>query len=155
MSSGNINIGIPENNPIGVSSTLVANVPSGASILSLSVTFNIQHPFDSDLVINLKAPNGQVLNLARSVGGGGDNFVNTIVSSTASVPINLGSAPFTGTFLPSAATVTAPTAYPSTTSVFSDLFWVPSGSWTFAVADVVNSDIGLLQNWAITINYGT
>ena len=120
----------------------------------MSVTFNIVHTYDSDLIINLKAPNGQVLNLVNMQGLSGDNFINTVISSTATVSVNTGSAPITGTYSPSTVVPTgAPTAFISTTGVYTQLFSQPSGSWIFAVADIESFDVGILQNWAITFNY--
>jgi subtilisin-like proprotein convertase family protein len=153
VSSGPINLSIPDDNYAGISSTLTVNA-AGRVVASVSVTFNIVHTFDRDLIINLKAPNGQVLNLVDRKGGGGDNFINTVISSTATVSVNTGSAPFTGTYSPSAVVPTlAPTAFISTTGVYTQLFSQPSGSWIFAVADIEADDVGILQNWAITLNY--
>ena len=91
-------IPIPDNSATGAVSTVsISGVPAGAVINSINVTFNITHTYDADLRINIKAPNGNVLNLVDREGGGGNNFVNTVVSSTGTAP--LVNAPFTGLLL--------------------------------------------------------
>ena len=56
-SSGTISVAIPDNSATGVTSTLAATIPTGAVLSGISVNFNINHTWDSDLIINLVAPN--------------------------------------------------------------------------------------------------
>ena len=86
LSSGNINLSIPDDNPAGAYNTIpVSGIPAGAIINSVSVKFNITHTYDADLFINLKAPNNRVLNLANALNG--INYTNTVISSAATQPI--------------------------------------------------------------------
>ena len=132
---------IPDNNPTGVTS--VINV-SGLSPLTLasnsivSVKLDITHTYDADLIISLISPSGNSINLANSRGGNGDNFTNTIFSSSALTPISAGTVPFTGTFLPEAA--------------FSSLTGNLNGAWKILVVDHAGTDVGFLNNWTLTVN---
>jgi subtilisin-like proprotein convertase family protein len=152
--SGTISVAIPDNNPAGANHTLVVNsVPAGATITDVSVNFNVTHTFDGDLILNLRAPNNNVLNLVNRRGGGGDNFVNTTISSTASSPISGGTAPFTGTYTADGANAVGPTGYVSNVTAFSGLTSIPNGNWTLAISDNAGADIGTLTSWTVNITY--
>ncbi len=154
VSSGAIGLAIPDANATGVSSALAVTVPTGATISGISVNFNITHTWDSDLTINLVAPNGQVLNLVRSRGGSANNFTNTTISSASTTSLSTGSAPFTGTFAADAVTGVGPTAYTSTAANFAALYTgITSGNWRLAVRDGGSGDVGTIDAWSITINY--
>jgi hypothetical protein len=88
------------------------------------------------MVINLKAPNGQVLNLFNQHGGLGDNLTNTVVSSTGTTAFTSGSAPFTGTFAATAASGQGPTGYTSNAANFAALYSTPNGNWVLAMRDL-------------------
>ena len=91
---------IPDNNPIGVTSALVAN-STGFRVYDLDVTIGqITHTFDGDLVIALTSPAGTTVTLANRNGGGGDNFTNTVFDDEAATSLASGAAPFTGSFMP-------------------------------------------------------
>lgn len=154
VSSGAISLAIPDASATGVSSALAVTVPTGATISGISVNFNITHTWDSDLTINLVAPNGQVLNLVRSRGGSANNFTNTTISSASTTSLSTGSAPFTGTFAADAVTGVGPTAYTSTAANFAALYTgITSGNWRLAVRDGGSGDVGTIDSWSITINY--
>jgi subtilisin-like proprotein convertase family protein len=131
----------------------------------MKVTINMTHSWAGDMIFNLKAPNGKILNLDKFIGGGdppGFNFVNTVISSAPGLSLLSSSvAPYTGTFAPDAingtsfpfTAVTDPNGYVSNATSFADLYSVPNGSWTLAMADGVSFDAGTLTSWAITITY--
>ncbi len=159
ISSGNINLAIPDATLFGLipgsvtNNLAVSTIPAGAVINSMSVNFNITHTYDGDLVLNLKAANGKVLNLVDRKGKSGDNFTNTIVSSTGTNPFlnNASNAPFTGIFVADGDNgVGTPN---SGNTVFSDLFSTPNGTWTFGAEDDAVGDVGTILNWSITFNY--
>ena len=122
-----------------------------------------------DMIFNLKAPNGSILNLDKYIGGSdvpGVNFVNTVISSppappTANYPpLSAGVAPRTGTFSPDAINNTVavsgiqnPAGYASGAASFFDLTSLPNGSWTLAMADGVGFDFGTLTSWTLTLTY--
>ncbi len=156
--SGPITVVIPDNNPAGVSTALtVSGIPATAIGTGASVNFNITHTWDGDVVLFLKAPNNQVLNLVNQRGSTGDNFTNTTISSTGTTSLAPPSAaPFTGTFAPDGnLAAPAPTGFTPTTASFIALYNTTTlnGSWLFAARDVAGGDVGTITSWGITINY--
>lgn len=176
FSSGPIAVAIPDGPslpaPAGyvfpaTISTIPISIPAGASVAAMSAKFNITHTYASDLVMVLKAPNGNVFNLdaaATTTGKAGANFVNTVISSTGTTALGAGSAPYTGTFAPDAAGATfvtsgltfpgGPSGYVPNVTSFSGLYSVPNGNWTLAVYDYGAGDIGTITSWSIDITYG-
>jgi subtilisin-like proprotein convertase family protein len=152
-SSGTISVTVPDASAVGTTHTIPVSLPTGAVISNMRVTLNMTHTWISDMVINLKAPNGQVLNLFNQHGGAGDNLVNTVVSSTGTTAFTSGSAPFTGTFAATAASGQGPTGYTSNAANFAALYSTPSGNWVLALRDLAGGDIGVLTSWSISIDY--
>jgi gliding motility-associated-like protein len=114
-----------------------------------SVCIDITHPYDADLIIFLKAPNGEYIPLSGipglfgdGNGADGDNYTNTCFSMTATTPISMGTAPFTGTFIPE---------YPL--GWFNDNNINGNGTWSLCVEDIAEGDIGNVNSWSIT--FGT
>ena len=70
--SGTISVTVPDASAVGATHTIPVTLPTGAVINNMRVTLNMTHTWISDMVINLKAPNGQVLNLFNQHGGSGD-----------------------------------------------------------------------------------
>ena len=170
LSSGNISLSIPNNSATGVSNLLkVVGIPNGATITSISIGFKVVQDYDGDLIINLKGPNGNVLNIANKIGGTGDDFNNTTVSSNATTNIALGNPAYTGTYLPQAVSGVAGaqvvTLNTSNVTVFSGLYGASAtsanGNWILSVRDVTDHTFlgfpldgnGTFSNWSITINY--
>ncbi|NDB53849.1 MAG: hypothetical protein EB025_07210, partial [Chitinophagaceae bacterium] len=120
--------------------TIVAGTPVTANSGTISV-----------VVFNLKAPNGQILNLFNRSGGAGVNFTNTTISSTGTAV--LATAPFTGTFAAAAAIGVGPTGQLSTAANFAGLYSTGTGDWTLWMRDYAGGDVGTLTNWSITFNY--
>lgn len=161
MSSGNINVRIPDagrRDPGSVTTNLsVSTVPANAVISSMSVNFNIDHSRDHDLILNLKAPNGNVLNLVDQRGntgkhGNSENFENTTVSSNSNNPFTDNKDPFTGTYTADAHDRIG-TPQSDRNISFSDLFSQPNGTWTFGAEDEDKDEDGTINSWSITINY--
>ena len=158
FSSGTINLTIPDNSATGVTNAIaVSGIPAGATINSVSVNFNISHNNDGDLIINLKAPNSNVLNLVNRRGGSGNNFTNTIISSNGVTSIVGASAPFTNTYAAEAtngvAGATSGGGNTSNVTSFASLFGTPNGNWVFSARDAASGTTGTINNWSITINY--
>jgi subtilisin-like proprotein convertase family protein len=164
--SGTLNMAVPDNTPNGINHTInVTGIPGAATITRVDVTFNMTHTWDGDMVIVLKAPNGQILNLdwyLSGTGGGGPTtgFTNTTISSAGGPLLSSGTNPYTGTFRADAV-LSAPSPFfagpngflPTTTS-WSSLYSVANGGWTLAMYDGGPADLGVLQNWCITISFG-
>jgi hypothetical protein len=83
------------------------------------------------------------------------------VASNATQPINFGSVPFSGTYLPQGTIgvigADVVTSNVSTVSSFAGLYGssasTANGNWVLSVRDKANGDNGKLNNWSITINY--
>lgn len=124
-------------NDYPATSTSTMNI-SGALVNAnqiASVTINLLHTFDGDLVISLIAPNGSVIQLTNSNGGAGDNFTNTVFQAGGAA-LSGGTSPFTGTFAP--------------TQPFTNLSGSANGTWTLSIYDQASGDVGTIQNWSIS-----
>ncbi|MEI9956385.1 MAG: hypothetical protein WDM90_08815 [Ferruginibacter sp.] len=103
FSSGPISVIIPDNSPIGVTTSIpVSGIPANATVTKLDVKLNISHTWAGDMIIALKNPNGTI-NLdygLTATGGAGPTigFVNTVISSAGGAALSSGSGTFTGTF---------------------------------------------------------
>jgi subtilisin-like proprotein convertase family protein len=151
---------IPDNNPAGISSVInVSSLPSGATITGLSVKFSVpNHTWAGDLVVALKAPNGQVLNLdyyLSGTGNPGNGMVNTVISSQNTTnALGSGTAPFTGVFRADrAASGGSPTSMPLTTTSWSALYGPANGTYTLGVFDGGALDFGTLTAWSVDVTY--
>jgi subtilisin-like proprotein convertase family protein len=149
-SSGPINIHVPDNSEVGAYHSITVNLPPASTISNMRVTINLSHTWMADIDVNLKAPNGKVLNLFNLHGGSGDNMVNTVISSQGTIALSTGVAPFTGTFRATGSLNIGPTGYKSNVASFANLYSVPSGTWTLALRDSVAIDVGPLTRWDIT-----
>ena len=168
-SAANLNIPIPDGDVDGISNTIaVSGIPSGAVISNVRINMNIPHTYVSDLMVVIKAPNGQVLNLSNLVGGTnrvGADFTNTAFSSTAVNALVTGTVPgHTGTFKPDAAGAVGAFGVPGGPTGFTptlpggnlnNLTSIPNGNWTLAMYDAGPPDVGTLQNWSVTITYSS
>jgi subtilisin-like proprotein convertase family protein len=126
--------------PIGDLRTInsVINIATAVTIADLNVGLDITHTYDGDLDVTLVAPNGTRVELFSDVGGGGANFVGTVLDDEASSSIQTGAAPFTGRFRPEAPL-----------SVLDGLDTV--GNWTLEIRDDAGADIGTLNGWELVI----
>ncbi|MFN8289523.1 MAG: GEVED domain-containing protein [Chitinophagaceae bacterium] len=161
--SGTLNLNVPDNTPNGTSTSLaVSGIPSSAVITEIKVTFNMTHTWVGDVVMNLKAPNGQIINLIglldNGTGSNGTaNFTNTSVSSDDSKPPMSGApAPRSNTFRADKFIASVPAGFATTTTSWASLLPASTinGNWTLAMCDLGPGDLGVLQNWCITISYG-
>ena len=166
--SGALNLTIPDlDNTVGITNTItVPSLPPGAIITGASVTLNIAHTWVSDLIIALKAPNGNILNLDYNFNALGGNastgFVNTEIGSTGTAFLDSGTDPWTGLFAPDAYATplagfpTAPTSLSATNANvfnFAGLYSIPSGNWTLGIYDFISPDEGTLNNWTLNLTY--
>ena len=103
------------------------------------VCFDLNHTYDSDLLLRLKSPNGNTIFIANAIGTNGDNFFNTCLAQNgANGWLVNGIAPFTGTWIP----------LESLNQLNNGQN--PNGWWYFAVHDVAGADSGNVTNFAIT-----
>ncbi|MGG9961411.1 choice-of-anchor J domain-containing protein [Ferruginibacter sp. SUN106] len=162
-SSGTISVAIPDNNLAGATSTINVPLPTTAAITSMSVAFNINHTWDGDLVMVLKAPNNAILNLdyyLTGTGGAGvtSGFTNTRVSSTGTAALSSGTNPYNGIFKadaagPASSPAAGPTGMLPTVGTFAGLYSIPNGNWTLGMYDGGAGDVGTLTSWSLTFNY--
>ena len=152
FTSGPINLLVPDASAAGITHSINVNLPPASTISNMRVTINLSHTYMADLDINLKAPNGNVLNLFNLHGGSGDNMVNTVISSQGTNALSTGAAPFTGTFRATGSLNRGPTPYLSNVATFAGLYSVPSGTWILALRDTANGDTGPLTGWGITFD---
>jgi len=177
FNSGTINLAVPDNTAVGVSNDItVAGLPPTAVITNIYVTLNMSHTYPGDMIFNLRAPNGQIFNLYKYAGG---NFTGpasgvptwgwygaqihatgttTPFSTVAAAPFIYGAPPTL--WRPDAlntpvvgVVVQNPNGFPSAAANFSDLYSVPNGAWTLAMADGGPGDVGSLASWSINITY--
>lgn len=153
---------VPDGSAAGILTTPVAvsGIPGGSVITNVSIRFSMTHTWVGDLVMNLKAPNGQVLNLIGLLdnGGGGNstaNFTNTTVDSLSTLAMSGAPAPRTGTFRADRFTVGAGAlaAAPTTTNFWLPLLSTMNGDWQLAMSDLGAGDVGTLTAWSISITY--
>ncbi|MFY8214508.1 MAG: CotH kinase family protein [Flavobacterium sp.] len=127
----------------GQANDFTANVTGLANPLTpgyglKQVCMRINHSYDSDLVVQLIAPDGTLVNLFSGVGGAGDNFTNTCLNQSATISINAGSPPFNGTFKPQ-----------ETIGNFNNGN-SGLGQWKLRIYDTYPADAGILINWSVT-----
>lgn len=136
--------GIPDNNTQTCFSISVTGLPGNlnSSTGLQSVCINIDHSFDSDLIIQLRAPDGTIIPLSVNNGGAGDDYNGTCFTMTASTNIASGVAPFNGSYIPE--------------GVFlglNDGTHAGNGTWQLCIRDDFPGDVGSLLSWNIT--FGT
>ncbi len=105
QTTGNIAVAIPDPGSVEIP----INVTQGGSIADLNVKVRANHTFDSDVVMDLVAPDGTTVNLVNARGGSGDNFGSgandcsgtpTVFDDAAATAISAGTVPFAGSFRP-------------------------------------------------------
>jgi subtilisin-like proprotein convertase family protein len=156
--SGTISLAIPDNSATGISSILnLSTVPTGATIDSVAVTFNLNHAYLADAEVTLTAPNGKVIALAADQGPSGTgSYVNTRISSNSANPaLSSTSTPISGTYRANATVAGSLKGSfgANLTSTFSDLFTTANGNWTLTAFDDAGTDLGTLTSYSIDIYY--
>ncbi len=128
---------IDEENPNTITSSI--DFANDFIVTALKVEVNIEHTWDSDLILKLISPDGTTeVELSSENGDDEDNYTNTIFDDFATESITSGSAPFTGTFKPQ-----------EPLSNFNGLS--SKGNWTLSIEDTVSEDGGQLLDWTIKL----
>ena len=102
-------------------------------ILDLDVKVSIAHTYDQDLTLSIIHPDGREIILVQNQGGSGNNFDNTIFDAEATNPIQSGSPPFSGTYLPQG----------DLASLYNSS---AQGNWRFKVVDNATQDTGIIES---------
>ena len=150
----------------GVTDTIsVTSIPVGARITGISVKLNIRHSYIGDLSINLKSPNGKVINLLYYLNGSGgaaspNGFINTIISSHGSKKTSEGSNPYTDFFKADLQDPNGnpdfpigPSVLPPNSIQWEDLLDSANGNWILGVYDGFTGDLGRLDRWSLLFTY--
>ena len=157
--SAGLPLTVTDNNTTGVTNAVaVSGIPAGVVVTNVAIKFNMTHTWVGDLVMNLKAPNGQTMNLIAALNGGTGsnstaNFTNTVIDSVSTTALSGAAAPRTGTFRADKFTATIPTVTPTTTNSWLPLLSTLNGNWTLGMCDIGAGDIGILTSWEIQISY--
>jgi Proprotein convertase P-domain/Subtilase family/Immunoglobulin domain len=116
-------------------------------VARVRVSVFITHTYDEDLRISLRSPDGTEVVLSANNGLFGQDYgtdcnTPTVFSDDAGTPIDLGFAPFVGSFIPDQAL-----------STFNGKAGEAlNGAWTLVVADQVAQDVGTLQCWSLEVS---
>ncbi|HLG33800.1 MAG TPA: proprotein convertase P-domain-containing protein [Bacteroidia bacterium] len=106
-----------------------------------NVCLDISHTYDSDLIIKIKSPDGNVFILSNRRGGGGDDFSGTCFRGNgAQGPISAGTAPFSGVYMPDVNLASVNNGQN------------PNGTWWLIVVDTAGTDTGNVNS--MTIRFG-
>lgn len=111
---------------------------SMTSVSDVDVTLDISHTYDADMSVYLISPSGTRVKLFANAGSSGDNFEGTSFDDSALQTIDLGSAPFAGTFKPA-----------EPLSIFNGEN--ATGYWTLEIKDSALGDDGTLNGWSLSI----
>jgi subtilisin-like proprotein convertase family protein len=182
VNSGTINLAVPDNTANGVSNTIaMAGVPANATITNVSVTLNnFSHTYPGDMIIHLRAPNGNILNLYKYgtgvftgpasgvptwgwYGAKVSQLGTTAWSTVATAPFIYNNSinwrpDAINTPVGGGPVIQNPTGFVSAATSFADLYTTPAsttGNWTLAMCDGGPGDVGTLASWALTIEYTT
>jgi subtilisin-like proprotein convertase family protein len=154
LSSGDINLAIPDNSLSGATSTLNESVVG--TVVDLTVSLRITHPNDGDLQINLANDDGRAVAIVNQEGGTGDNFGDgattcagnlTVLDDLAAVEIVDATPPYAGTFQPEGAlsNFVSGNLAPDTAE----------GTWSLDVFDKTASNTGTLHCFKLEITIDT
>lgn len=136
-----VNTDIPDDGTTLELPLLVSGLPSviDTTFGLESVCINLDHTWDSDLLIKLYAPDGTAITLISGVGGDGDNFTNTCITENSDTPFSSGIAPYTGEF--------KPTGDMGAVNNGQD----PNGTWTLYIYDTYPfADEGYFYDFSIS-----
>jgi subtilisin family serine protease/subtilisin-like proprotein convertase family protein len=114
------------------------SVNQNLRIADLNVRLDITHTYDSDLVIELRHPDGTTVLLVNRRGGSGNNFTNTVLDDEAALPVAAGVAPFAGTYRPDGSLAALDGK-------------IAQGTWRLRVYDAAYQDIGTLNSWSLIV----
>ena len=116
----------------------VITVSESFPVTGVTLKLSINHPHVTDLDALLRGPDGTEVILFTDVGGGGDNFTDTVFTDTSLISIEDGTAPF-------------PYAYHPEENLASFVGKSSSGDWTLEICDDASSDLGNLVQWELCL----
>ncbi len=131
---------IPDNNTLTFYSITVSGLPTIIDSVNFglhSICLNINHPYDANLDIYLKSPDGQMIKLINNRGANGKNFINTCFKENGTIAISQGVAAFTGSFIPE-----------ETINKLNN-GQNPNGIWQVGIHDEIPYNAGTLLNFTL------
>jgi hypothetical protein len=139
---------------------LVAGIPAGATITGASVNvISFGSQYQDDYIINVRAPNGNILNLIKQVGSHTSTvttlFSNTNISSSGISPLSSGAGTFTGTWRADAVNAVGSAPFTSNVTNWASLYSIPNGTWTLSIFNntgFINTVVTSAQ-WSVTLEY--
>jgi subtilisin-like proprotein convertase family protein len=151
----NTTANVPSNSCTGATSTItISGLPTAYPASAISMLMNMTHGYVGDLAIFLISPQGNILGLCDRTGNtnnSGDNLTNTQFTDFAANVMPTTGAPYTGQYLPWSPVFTS--CLTSTNTSFTSLgtngFINPNGTWTLRVFDRAGSNGGTLLNWRL------
>jgi subtilisin-like proprotein convertase family protein len=170
FSSGTLNASVPDGNPAGYSSSIVASgiVDDLAddTILDVNVTLNISGGYNGDLYGYLVSPDGVLTVLLNRTGrtsgnsfGYADAGFNVTLDDSAATDIHAyggnGGSQLTGTYQPDGRTVNPSTVLDTDTR---DTLLAAmnngngNGTWTLFLADFSGGENSTLVSWGFTVD---
>ena len=146
--ANNIPLAIPDANPVGVDSPMVVSNIVG-TINKVTVSLYLNHTFDSDLELDLIAPDNTRVILSQFNGGAGHDYGASCASPVAQctfddnggISIAAANPPYVGTFIPQQPLSTF--NLKGGTNV--------NGTWKLHVSDNALLDVGTLNCWKLNI----
>ncbi len=135
----------------GDSSVVVSNFT--ASLNKVTVSLFITHTYDSDLLLELVAPDGTTNILSANNGTSGHNYggacspdpLRTVFDDSSTNPVSNGTAPFIGTYQPQ-----------TPLSIFNGKSGTNiNGTWTLRALDQAFLDSGTIQCWSLFLTPNT
>ena len=118
-------------------------------VAHVTLEFSATAAADSALSAVLIAPDGTQVPLFAGVGASGTTFINTIFDDSAPTPIQVGSAPFTGSYRPTGSLATLNGKTVDMPNPAAPSLWA-SGIWTLQLTNA-NSGKGMLSNWSLSV----
>jgi len=116
------------------------SIQAGNKLVAVEVIIDtVLHSSLSDLEFTL-SHNGVTDTLIYRSGGSNNDFIDMILSDASSIPIDSGSAPYSGVFMPY-----------KPLSVFAGL--EPTGDWILNIYDGVENNTGSLNAWSLKLYY--
>ena len=132
---------IPDNDPTGIDIPLLISGSGGFAAQLVEVRIDeLLHANLTHLSFSLKAPDGSSVLLTQFNQGNGPGYFMTVFTESAAGNIAQGTAPFTGSFLPSEA--------------FGQLTGEANGTWYLNVSDQATGTIGQLNAWSLVFHEG-
>lgn len=123
----------------GQTYTSTVTVTEDKPINDINVTWSITHTYIGDISATLTSPNGTIVELTtENINNNGVNSTNTTFDQEAANSITTGSAPYTGSFIPTG----------DLSNIYGEM---SAGDWVLIITDNFNGDGGTLDSFEIEL----